>query len=166
MCYGCRAGRDSVMSMDVEAQYDKLYRYCYFKLHNRELAEDVTQEAFLRYFESYGHLTQGQALRCLYTIGRNLCTDQFRRRPTEPLGEELPQDGGRTALEEGVITRIQVRDALAKLDQEEQEILLLRYVNEIPAASIGGILGISRFAVHRRLKAAGRKFREAYEGVK
>ena len=50
------------MSMDVGAQYDKLYRYCYFKLHNRDLAEDVTQEAFLRYFESYRHLREGQEL--------------------------------------------------------------------------------------------------------
>lgn len=152
------------MSMDVEAQYDRLYRYCYFKLHNRELAEDVTQEAFLRYFESYGSLTQGQALRCLYTIARNLCTDEFRRRPTEPLGEELPEGGGKVSLEEQVLTRVQVGEALAKLEGEEQEILLLRYVNGVPAASIGGILGLSRFAVHRRLRAAGRKFREAYEG--
>ena len=60
------------MSMDVGAQYDKLYRYCYFKLHNRDLAEDVTQEAFLRYFESYRHLREGQAVKCLYTIARNL----------------------------------------------------------------------------------------------
>jgi len=32
---------------DTEEQYDKIYRYCYFKLHSRELAEDVTQETFL-----------------------------------------------------------------------------------------------------------------------
>ncbi len=39
------------MTVDVETQYDKIYRYCYFRLHNRETAEDLTQEAFLRYFE-------------------------------------------------------------------------------------------------------------------
>ena len=33
------------MSMDYEEQYDKIYRYCFFKLHDRECAEDVTQEA-------------------------------------------------------------------------------------------------------------------------
>lgn len=32
--------------MSIDEQYDKLYRYCFFKLHDRELAEDVTQETF------------------------------------------------------------------------------------------------------------------------
>ena len=35
--------------IDLEEQYDKIYRYCYYKLHHREKAEDITQEAFLRF---------------------------------------------------------------------------------------------------------------------
>ena len=151
------------MSMDVGAQYDKLYWYCYFKLHNRDLAEDVTQEAFLRYFESYRHLREGQAVKCLYTIARNLCIDQFRRRPMGALEEDLPQKSGEAAVEEQVLTRIQVREAMAKLGREEQEILLLRYVNELSAAVIGELLGISRFAAHRRIQGAVRRFKEAME---
>ena len=42
------------MSMDkrreIEEQYDKIYRYCYFKLQKREIAEDITQETFARLF--------------------------------------------------------------------------------------------------------------------
>ena len=33
-------------NLDLEAQYDKIYRYCYFKLGSRETAEDITQETF------------------------------------------------------------------------------------------------------------------------
>lgn len=40
------------MSMDLEEQYDKIYRYCYFKVHQRETAEDITQETFLRFLDS------------------------------------------------------------------------------------------------------------------
>lgn len=32
--------------MDLEEQYDKIYRYCYFKLHHQQMAEDITQETF------------------------------------------------------------------------------------------------------------------------
>lgn len=56
------------MPFDIEEQYDKIYRYCYFKLHSRELAEDVTQETFLRYLEHYNCLTTVSALKYLYTI--------------------------------------------------------------------------------------------------
>ena len=36
--------------MDIEEQYDKIYRYCYFKLYDKQLAQDITQEAFLRFY--------------------------------------------------------------------------------------------------------------------
>lgn len=76
------------MPMDLSEQYDKIYRYCYFKLGHRETAEDITQEAFFRYFDSIRSVRyeeQGKALRYLYTIARNLCIDEFRRRPLESL---------------------------------------------------------------------------------
>lgn len=159
------SGREvSRVFIDVEKQYDRIYRYCYFKLHNRETAEDVTQETFLRYFERYRHITQEQALRCLYTIAGNLCIDEFRRRPMETL-EEARMDGllQEESGEERILTGIQVSQALDRLLKEEQEILLLRYVNEVPVTVIGHIMGLSRFAAYRRLAAAAKKFREAYD---
>lgn len=41
--------------MDLKEQYDKIYRYCYFKVRRREMAEDITQETFLRVFEKNKH---------------------------------------------------------------------------------------------------------------
>ncbi len=35
------------MALDIEEQYEKIYRYCYYRLHDREQAEDITQEIFL-----------------------------------------------------------------------------------------------------------------------
>lgn len=147
------------MSMDMEAQYDRIYRYCYFKLHHRETAEDITQETFLRYFERYRCPTAEQALKCLYTIARNLCIDEYRRRPTAPLEETLTEGFG----EDTILTSLAVRSALSQLEHAEQELLLLRYVNEVPLSAIGQTLGISRFAVYRRLLAATGKFRAKLE---
>ncbi|MDE5589874.1 MAG: RNA polymerase subunit sigma-24, partial [Acetatifactor sp.] len=53
--------------MDLDEQYDKIYRYCFFRLRQRETAEDITQETFLRFFESTTYRNTGQALRYLYT---------------------------------------------------------------------------------------------------
>lgn len=36
--------------MDIEEQYDKIYRYCYFELYDKLLAQDITQETFLRFY--------------------------------------------------------------------------------------------------------------------
>ena len=37
--------------MDIEEYYDKIYRFCYYKVQSKELAEDLTQETFLRFFD-------------------------------------------------------------------------------------------------------------------
>lgn len=144
------------MSIDIEEQYDKIYRYCYFHLHSRELAEDVTQEAFLRFLEHYKCLTALSALKCLYTIARNLCVDEYRKPGTESINESVTD----IAVEETLITNLAVRAALFRLTPDEQELLLIRYVNEVPVAAIAKIYGISRFSVYRKLKTASDRFRE------
>lgn len=149
---------------DLDGQYDKIYRYCYFKTNHRETAEDITQETFLRFWESENYQESGQALQYLYTIARNLCIDHYRRsKPSLSLetapdtaAEHTPQNDA----EEKVLTRIAVQAALAQLTQEERELLLLRYANEVPISVIGALMGISRFAVYRRLRQASVHFDE------
>ena len=144
------------MSFDIEEQYDNIYRYCYFKLHRAELAEDVTQETFLRYLEHYHCLTTVSALKCLYTIARNLCVDEYRKPRSEPMDESMPD----YTMEETLVTNLTVRMALSKLAPDEQELLLLRYVNEVPVSALGNIYGLSRFAIYRKITSASNKFRE------
>lgn len=144
------------MSMDLSEQYDKIYRYCYFKLNHRETAEDVTQETFLRYFDSIRYEEKGKSLQYLYTIARNLCIDEFRKKPLE----QLPETQISADMEERVITSLTIKRALLKLDRESQEILLLRYVNEVPISVICNLMGISRFAVYRKTNSALKKIKE------
>ena len=167
------------MSMDMEEQYDKIYRYCYFRLRNQQTAEDITQETFLRYLEKYQGNTVEQALKCLYTIARNLCIDEYRRCSKErsfefetksTSNDEAVNDSMQDTFmqksliqenaEEHLLTSLAVRKAVEALEQDEQELLLLRYVNEVPVQTIGHLLGISRFAVYRRLMMVTKKFRE------
>ena len=145
------------MSVNVEEQYDKIYRYCYFKLHSREMAEDVTQETFLRYYENYSLHTAEQTIRYLYTIARNLCIDTYRKKQPELLDESLVQED---LNEDRLLTALFVKSALSELESDEQELLLLRYANDVSVSSIGQILGISRFAVRRRLIAVTKKLQD------
>lgn len=140
--------------IDLEEQYDKIYRYCYFRLHNREIAEDITQEAFLRFLTSDSYCDRGQALRYLYTIARNLCVDEYRRNGTEQLMAEVEAVPPDNQTEEKIILAVSVRMAMERLEQEERELLLLRYVNEVPVHTICDIFHLSRFAVYRKLRKA------------
>ena len=52
--------------MDIEEQYDKIYRYCYFKLYDTQLAQDITQETFLRFYRQGLTLDNDKELPYLY----------------------------------------------------------------------------------------------------
>lgn len=138
---------------DIEEQYDKIYRYCYFKLRSREAAEDITQETFLRFLKNNTYSNTGQSLQYLYSIARNLCINEYHK----PRTESLPQETEKAFSEDDLLTSISLRNALEKLSPEERELLLLRYVNEVPVTVIAKMLGLSRFAVHRRLSGTLKK---------
>ena len=135
------------MHIEIDEQYDKVYRYCYFRVKNRHLAEDITQETFLRFFESHHYRDVGRPLTYLYTIARNLCIDEFRKVPVEELKEEIVQNG----FEEAIVEKESLYQAMEILSKEEQELILLRYVNELSLADLSKIYGKSRFALYREL---------------
>ena len=151
--------------MDIEQQYDKLLRYCYQKVKNRTLAEDITQETFLRFFESKDYRDIGREMAYLYTIARNLCMDYFRRPTEEALEDsdgpvkEFPGADG----EERFVDRVAIENAMARLDEEEREAIALRVLAELPVTDIGKSMGLSRFAVRRRLSSAMEKLRKELE---
>jgi RNA polymerase sigma-70 factor (ECF subfamily) len=145
------------VSLILEEQYDKLYAYCYFRTKNAALAEDITQEAFLRFFSQSSYISRGKPLAYLYTIAKNLCADHYRRPPPLPLAEDIADSGaGIDTLE----TSLAVRAAVAALPEDWQELLLLRYANELSLAEIGTVTGLSRFAIHRKLQQALGKLKE------
>ena len=135
------------MHIDIDEQYDKVYRYCYFRVKNQHLAEDITQETFLRFFESSSYRDTGRPLAYLYTVARNLCIDEFRKVHTEELKEEIVQNG----FEDAVVEKENLQQAMATLSKEEQELILLRYVNEVSFADLSKMYGKSRFALYREL---------------
>ncbi|MDE6606286.1 MAG: RNA polymerase subunit sigma-24, partial [Lachnospiraceae bacterium] len=55
------------MSDRLDTVYDKIYKYCYYKLGNKQTAEDITQETFLKYFAQNIKIEQGRQTAYLYT---------------------------------------------------------------------------------------------------
>lgn len=154
--------------MDIEEQYDKIYRYCYFKVKNQHLAEDITQETFTRFLErrtrsetiifentvySTGYCERGKSLAYLYTIAKHLCADEFRKIQIEELNEDVEQSG----FEEKIVEKENLHQAMATLTEEEQELLLLRYVNEVSFADLSKMYGKSRFALYREVSKLTKK---------
>lgn len=143
--------------MNIEENYDKIYKYIYYRIHDKELAEDLTQEVFLKFLDS-SYREQGKDIRYLYMIARNLYIDAMRssgrerryeRQDIEDCAIELPSN--ETPIEEQVVEAVWLKQVLDRLSEEDREIVFLRFVNEEPISVISQMYGISRFAVYRKL---------------
>ena len=154
--------------MDIEQQYDKLLRYCYMKLRDRALAEDLTQETFIKFFESKDYHSIGKEMAYLYTIARNLCIDYFRKHKDELIEDlptkiqEMPESRDK---EEDIVDRISIEQALDRLTADEREAVVLRFSGELSVEDIAKSMDISRFAVRRRILSALEKLRKEMERV-
>ena len=146
--------------MDIEEQYDKIFRFCYYRVHNTDTAQDLTQETFLRFMNS-SYEERGEQIRFLYTIARNLCIDESRKAKMEELPEDYSDDGDGA---DDLIRKIAVNQALDRMPDEDRELLILRYMNEVPLSDICKIMGISRFALYRKLNSVKRDFIKLMEG--
>lgn len=174
--------------MELEEQYDRIYQYLYFRLHDRQTAEDLTQEAFLRFLTSRTYRDENKQLQYLYTIARNLCSQYYRDRvftysldeerdhppadqPMESAEAGMAEDTSRglpgarltDGFEQSLLQRICLRDALQKLTPEEREMLFLRYVNDVPVPVMSRLYKVSRFAMYRKLKSILKKLRTEME---
>lgn len=143
------------MVVDFEEQYDKIYRYCYFRLHNQQLAEDITQETILRFLENSTYRDMGRPLSYLYAIARNLCIDSYRKQREDALLSPVSQEN----FENEIIDKIALHHAMQSLSQQEQELLLLRYVNEMPMNELCRLYGKSRFSLYRELNKITKKLK-------
>jgi len=149
--------------LNLEDQYDRIFKYLYFRLHDRHIAEDLTQEAFLRFLLSRTYRDENRQLQYLYTIARNLCNQHYRDREITYSLEESENLPESESFEQPLLQRLSLMDALDQLSPEEREMLFLRYINEVPVAVMSGLYNISRFAVYRKLNSILKKLRTLVE---
>jgi RNA polymerase sigma-70 factor (ECF subfamily) len=131
------------------------------KSASAELAEDLVQEAMIAVWtksQSY-EPSKGAVTTWVFTIARNLRIDRFRRDGNMPMTElgdyDEPSDApeGEELLgrkqEDGLVAR-----ALANIPQEQRDILVLSFVEDMPQSEIAARLAIPLGTVKSRMRLA------------
>lgn len=135
---------------------DGLFRHCYFRVSSREVAEELTQEAFLRV---WSYLAEGKTVDkpkpFLYRVASNLIVDHYRAKKETSL-DALAEDGFDPAGDTGssvveYAAGQQVLGLLEKLEPQYREILTLRYVDGLSIGEIADIIGQTENVVSVRI---------------
>ncbi len=147
-----------------DAYADDIYRFCFLKVSSRELAEDLTQEVFTRFWQAVREGTHMRSERALlYTIARNLVIDWYRKKKEQSL-DVLTEKGIEFKGEDHheVEHTAQMQETLSvinQLDDVSKEALLMRYVEGLSPRDIAGITGDTANAVSVRINRALKKVR-------
>jgi RNA polymerase sigma-70 factor (ECF subfamily) len=143
---------ESAAKMALYDRYLKfVYWLCFGAVHNREDAEDLTQETWHRAFASLASAPPASFHPWLARIAKNLITDHYRRqqrRPVEPLtdGEtlydpDLSPEECVLRQEKRAEARAQVLPLLARLNAGQRLTLILSHVDDLPDDEIARIMG-------------------------
>lgn len=149
----------------------RIYRFVYFKVSSHEVAEDIVSDVFLR---AWNHIIThtGDEINSfsglLYRIARNAVIDHYRSRATQsevPMSEDTEYgDSGQWLKDIGNhIDNDKLITAIHKLKQEYQEVLLMRYVDELELEEIAEITKKKNLAVRVTLHRALKKLKEIME---
>lgn len=151
-----RAGEDF-----VKKYYSNIYQYCFLHIRDRQLAEDMTQETFLRFFESVDRYTeQGKVKNYLYRIAGNCIKNYCKRKKELLLGdmaESVEEDIKDTEL------RLDIERAVDGLPETLKETAILFFFQKLKQREIADLLEISLPLVKYRIKEARKILLEYWE---
>jgi len=141
-----------------ERYVDKIYRYIRFKVADGALAEDLTSQAFLKAWGAIGDYEWRNHPfgAWLFRIAHNLVVDHHRaKRDTVTLDDASPQLEHKASRDEirperilsELITTERVRQAVARLTEEQQQVLVLRFFEGLSTGEVADLMGKRRGAI-------------------
>ena len=123
---------------------DAIFRYCFFKISDRERALDLVQDTFTRVWQ---YLANGNTIDSmktfLYRTARNLIIDEYRKKKTFSLDTLMEQGfDPQENIEEALYTSFDINKVLSciqDLPERYSSIIIMRYVNDLSVKEIAEI---------------------------
>lgn len=151
-----QAGDRSALAQMYETYARSIYRYQYSRVGNAPDAEDLTSQTFMAVIESlprYQHRNTFAAW--IFQIARSKTMDYFRGNHRHGEIHEWEADPAQIDVLESVVrneSRTRLKSLLHVLDEEERELIRLRYTAELSFVEIAQLLGRKEDAVRKTIR--------------
>ncbi len=149
--------------------FDRIYRFVFFRVQNRQVAEDLTSEIFMKALNAFDRYDEKVSKAAwIYTIARNHLANYFRdQKPSvdvEEVAFGLVGEEGRETMEK-VSDRLLLAKALDELSLEERRLVTLKYLEGYSYKEMAEILDKTdaalKVATHRAMKKLKLEFQNA-----
>ena len=147
-------GDDRAIESFVRKYYPKIFQYCLLHIRDRGDAEDMTQETFLKFFQSFEQYQhRGKCSAFLYAIASNACRDYYRK-AKEQYVEEIPERAEEDREMGTAEIRMDVENAVARLPEELKETAILFFFQGMKQREIAKLMDIKLSLVKYRVTRA------------
>ena len=149
----------------VKALHTDLFRYAYWLTHDKQVAEDLVQETFLRAWRALDSLKDEKAAKSwLITILRRENARRFERKRFD-MGEyeEASITDHLSTSTEQEIENHWLRERIAKMPEEYREPLVLQVIGGFSGEDIANMLGLNKNTVMTRLFRARNQLKDALD---
>lgn len=151
---------------------DMVFRFIYFRVNDRALAEDFTSETFLRALRRISTIRyQGRDIGAWFiTIARNIVLDHLksaRHRLELTTADTLEAKEQVSSTEEAVLDALQserLMQAVAQLGDEQRECVMLRFIHGLSVSETAGVMGKNDGAIKALQHRAVRKLADLVGG--
>lgn len=164
----------AVFAENVPLSFEELYeryatdvlRVSYYYLRDRQKAEDVTQDVFVRLITNCPQLQPGKEKAWLFKVALNKCRDYWRGAwfRNTVLGHPAMELFPAPDEIEGIARSESLARAVADLPVEFREVVLLHYYQGFGVTEIAEILDIAEGTVSSRLSRARKRLEKSLEG--
>ncbi|MEG0911439.1 MAG: sigma-70 family RNA polymerase sigma factor [Ruthenibacterium sp.] len=155
-----KSGDGNALETLIKSYYQSVFAYCYRHTANKDLAQDLTQDTFLKMIKSIDKYTHyGTFQNYLYVIAGNVCKDYFKKSKLIYM-DNLPEQEANFIAAEDILA---VRDAIAALPFCERNVIVLRYYQDCTVPEIAKITNTTLALAKYRLRTATAKLRTRLE---
>lgn len=159
---------DSVFKEIYQKYHQDLFQFTFYLVKNRELAEDLVQEVYIRVLRSYQQFEGKSSLKTwLLSIARNVAIDHFRKTKnlknqvfSHPEWKDIELRDNKPTPEDVAIQNDRIRFLYESLDAcsvDQRMVLVARYIQDLSIHETSEMFGWSESKVkttqHRALKA-------------
>lgn len=160
---------ESVFDQIYRDQLKGLFNFLYYKSGNSELAEDISQEAFLKLWENCNQVVFAAAKSFLFTVARNTLINKIQRKKVvlkfkNQLDAKHETQNPSFLLEQKEFHQ-QLMDTINRLPDNQKEVFLLNRVDQLKYREIAELLGISQKAVEKRMHKALITLRKLHQKI-
>lgn len=162
-----KQGDNDAFGTIYESYFTQIFRYMYYRVKDKELAEDLVQTVFIKVFARIDDIDNAYPKSYFFTVARNTLTDYWRKKKDETF-DQTDSTVMNTFAEQPVIEHTvndsldvdRILHILESLPEDQQDVIRLKFIHDLTNAEIAAAMRTSSMNVRQLQCRALRSIRK------